>query len=73
MIEVANDHGIITLLGTVANGQVRQTAEMISAQQPGVISVINSLKVTNDSSTPSARDAKATPFAPVVNPLFVER
>lgn len=73
VIEVANDHGIITLLGSVANTQVRQTAETISAQQPGVISVVNSLKVKSNSSSDTAHDAQILPFAPVVNPSFVER
>ena len=44
-IEVINENGIITLMGTVDNVQIRQTAAMIAAQQPGVLSVINSLKV----------------------------
>jgi hypothetical protein len=45
VIEVINENGIITLVGVVDNVRVRQTAAMIAAQQPGVLSVINSLKV----------------------------
>lgn len=45
VIEVANDQGIVTLIGTVENADVRQAAETIALHQPGVISVVNSLKV----------------------------
>lgn len=45
VLEVVNEQGIVTLIGTVENVNVRQTAEKIALQQPGVISVINSLKV----------------------------
>lgn len=71
VIEVANDQGIITLIGTVANAHVRQTAEAISTQQSGVIAVVNSLKVKG--SGDPTRDPNTPPFAPVVNPAFVER
>lgn len=45
VLEVVNEQGIVTLIGTVENANVRQAAEKIALQQPGVISVINSLKV----------------------------
>jgi len=45
VIEVANEQGIVALIGTVENVNVRQAAETIAMHQPGVISVVNSLKV----------------------------
>jgi hypothetical protein len=45
LIEVVNEQGIVTLIGTVENVNVRQAAETIAMHQPGVISVVNSLKV----------------------------
>ncbi len=45
VIEVGNDHGIVILTGTVKSADISQAAEEISRAQPGVISVVNELKV----------------------------
>lgn len=45
VIEVINEHGIITLSGDVESVAVRQAAEEIAEQQPGVVAVINALEV----------------------------
>jgi osmotically-inducible protein OsmY len=45
VIEVSNDRGILTLIGNVDSEETRQAAEEIARQQPGVISVVNELKV----------------------------
>lgn len=45
-VEVINENGVITLVGEVKSAQARQAAAAIAAEQPGVISVTNSLKVT---------------------------
>lgn len=45
VIEVINESGVITLSGEVASQEARQAAETIASEQPGVISVVNSLKV----------------------------
>lgn len=44
-IEVINQNGILTLKGHVKNDKIRKAAENIAMQQPGVISVINELKI----------------------------
>jgi osmotically-inducible protein OsmY len=44
-IEVIDDRGIVTLGGSVASQEVRQAAAVIARQQPGVISVINTLHI----------------------------
>ena len=44
-IEVANERGIVTLNGTVAQENIRQAAEEIAKQQQGVITVIDEIKV----------------------------
>jgi osmotically-inducible protein OsmY len=44
-IEVIDDRGVVTLGGNVASEEVRQAAEMIVRQLPGVISVINTLRI----------------------------
>lgn len=46
VIEVIDEHGIITLSGTVPNAQARAAAAGIAAAQPGVISVTNTLRVS---------------------------
>lgn len=46
-IEVINENGIITLTGMVDNANIRQTAAHVAANQPGVISVVNSLKTAS--------------------------
>ena len=44
-IEVINQNGILTLKGHVKNDKIRKAAENIAMQQPGVVSVINELKI----------------------------
>jgi osmotically-inducible protein OsmY len=44
-IEVISMRGIVTLTGEVANWPIREAAETVASQQPGVIKVINDLKV----------------------------
>lgn len=46
VIEVINERGLITLTGRVNDRKSREAAEKIAAAQSGVISVVNSLKVT---------------------------
>jgi osmotically-inducible protein OsmY len=50
-IDVVNEHGVITLKGNVDDAQIREAAEAIAAEQPGVISVVNALKVEPDEDT----------------------
>jgi len=45
IIEVGNNQGIVILTGTVKSPAVSQAAEEISRSQPGVISVVNELKI----------------------------
>lgn len=45
VIEVANERGIITLTGTVDSDEIRHAAEKLARLQPGVITVVNELKV----------------------------
>jgi len=44
-VEVIADRGIVTLSGTVPNETVRQAAEEIARQSPGVITVQDELKI----------------------------
>ncbi|MAT43575.1 MAG: hypothetical protein CL609_14655 [Anaerolineaceae bacterium] len=44
-IEVINQNGILTLKGHVKNDKIRKAAENIAMQQPGVVSVINELRI----------------------------
>ena len=44
-IEVIFERGIITLTGTVDSPQTRAAAKAIAAAEPGVVSVVNSLKL----------------------------
>jgi osmotically-inducible protein OsmY len=44
-IEVVNENGLITLVGEVDSRETRQAVEQTVANEPGVISVINNLKV----------------------------
>lgn len=55
VIEVINKQGIVTLKGQVDSPEVREAAEEIAAQQPGVISVINALEVKPDEDTESLK------------------
>ena len=45
VIDVGNNHGIIILTGTVKSVPMIQAAEEIARSQPGVISVVNELKI----------------------------
>ena len=45
VIEVGYNQGVVTLTGNVKNAAVIQAAEEIARSQPGVISVVNELKV----------------------------
>jgi osmotically-inducible protein OsmY len=47
-IDVVNENGTVTLIGEVNNVKTREAAEAIAGQQPGVISVINTLKVKTE-------------------------
>jgi len=44
-IDVASEHGVITLSGVVPSEEVKRIAEEIAKQQPGVMAVINGLEV----------------------------
>jgi osmotically-inducible protein OsmY len=46
-LEVACERGIATLSGTVSSEAVRQMAEMIARNQPGVVTVVNEIKVVS--------------------------
>lgn len=45
VIDVINEHGIITLTGAAPDWETREVAEAIASHQPGVIKVINDLTV----------------------------
>jgi osmotically-inducible protein OsmY len=45
MIDVIDNQGVITLSGVVESREVHQAAEEIARQQPGVITVVNDLKI----------------------------
>ena len=45
IIDVTNEQGLITLMGTVSSQELRQVVDEITRQQVGVITVINDLKV----------------------------
>jgi len=45
-IEVIDERGVIILEGTVDSPQARAAAEVLAAQQPGVVSVTNNLRLT---------------------------
>jgi osmotically-inducible protein OsmY len=47
VIEVINERGLITLTGRVESRKSLEAAQEIAATQPGVISVVNSLKVAS--------------------------
>ena len=44
-IDVATEHGMVSLTGTVASVGVRQAAEEVARAQKGVVTVMNELKV----------------------------
>jgi uncharacterized protein YrrD len=48
VIDVASEQGVITLKGEADEKQIREAAEEISANQPGVTSVKNLIKLGND-------------------------
>lgn len=45
IIEVIHDRGIVTLSGTVDSRDTSRAAEEIAREQPGVVSVVNELKI----------------------------
>lgn len=45
VIEVIDERSVITLQGEVDDPQARRAAEVITAEQSGVISVVNALQV----------------------------
>ena len=51
VIGVVNEQGLVTLKGQVDSPEVKEAAEEIAAQQPGVISVVNALEVKPDDVT----------------------
>ncbi len=53
VIEVISDRGVVTLKGQVESGEVRRVAEVIAAQQPGVVAVINELEVLPQEELPN--------------------
>ncbi|MCL4868115.1 MAG: BON domain-containing protein [Anaerolineae bacterium] len=73
VIEVINEQGVITLVGTVDDISIREAAERITATQPGVIFVINSLKVRQDDDSSGGDDSSQTEtiFRPPMNPLLL--
>ncbi|HLA97491.1 MAG TPA: BON domain-containing protein [Anaerolineales bacterium] len=53
IIEVINDRGVVTLLGTVESHELAELAEEIASQQEEVITVVNSLNVKHHDKTTS--------------------
>jgi osmotically-inducible protein OsmY len=51
VIEVVNERGVVTLKGEVDSAEVREVAEEIAKEQPGVLSVVNALEVKPDEYT----------------------
>jgi osmotically-inducible protein OsmY/uncharacterized protein YrrD len=51
VIEVIDEQGTITLKGQVDSPEIREAAEEIVGEQPGVVSVINALQVSPDDDT----------------------
>ena len=51
VIEVVNERGMVTLKGEVDSAEVREAAEEIAEEQPGVLSVVNALQVKPDDYT----------------------
>lgn len=49
VIELINENGLITLSGEVDTPETRQAIRQIVANEPGVISVFNNLKITANS------------------------
>ncbi len=45
VIDIAFNQGIVTLTGTVKSELIRQATEEIAKDQPGVVTVINEIKV----------------------------
>jgi len=51
VIGILNEQGLVTLKGQVDSPEIKEAAEEIAAQQPGVISVVNALEVKPDELT----------------------
>lgn len=49
VIEIINENGFITLTGEVDTPETRQAIRQVVANEPGVISVINNLKIATQS------------------------
>jgi osmotically-inducible protein OsmY len=45
VIEVTTHQGVVTLVGEVKSEQIRRAAEEIARKQPGVVTLVNELKV----------------------------
>jgi osmotically-inducible protein OsmY len=55
IIRVTTEQGVVTLKGNVDDAEVRDAAEEVAAQQPGVISVVNELDIAPDRDTPKLK------------------
>ena len=53
IIEVINDRGVVTLVGTVESHELAELAEELASQQEEVITVVNSLNVKHHDKTTS--------------------
>jgi osmotically-inducible protein OsmY len=74
VIEVISERGLVTLKGEVDSAKVRDAAEKIAAELPGVVSVVNALEVEPDDDTealkPLPREAASSAYEPApVKPL----
>jgi osmotically-inducible protein OsmY len=55
IVRVTAEQGVVTLEGNVDGTEIRDVAEEIVAQQPGVVSVVNALEVVPDLDTPKLK------------------
>jgi osmotically-inducible protein OsmY len=62
VIDVESDRAVVTLSGYVDSEDVREAAEEIASQQPGVTMVVNALEVSPD------EHSRALRYRPVVLP-----
>lgn len=49
IVEVVNENGFVTLIGEVDTPETRQAIRQIVANEPGVISVVNNIKIAINS------------------------
>jgi osmotically-inducible protein OsmY len=61
VIDVASEHGVITLKGRVDTVEIREAAEEIAADQDGAISVVNGLQVGPDEHSEALKPLSAIP------------